>query len=308
MNRFAFLASAAIAATLVSGATGATIATYDFETNQSGSFTTAISSADTEANYNYDYATWTPTAPTAGIAAIPVAPSAAGTKGLKMRANFDVTGTDEGVTAFVNAATGMASWVLKFDCFMMWNGPADVSAVGTTTGFTVGNATTARPFHTAPTDFNGWFLLMTGEGGMGVSGDARYYSASGAAPVLAAATPNWAINGGTALPIDMPGTAGLWDAIFTSPSYPDAGLPGRQWVTWELTANNGTVSVSVTPVGGTKTKIASWTQAANKTPGFGFFDLNTGSVAVPPEDNFVIIDNVVLSTAPTAAENWQLLQ
>lgn len=298
-----------LAGVLVAGAANATILYQtDFETDQSSNFTVAISSADTEANFNYDYATWTPTAPTAGITAIGAAPGGAGTKGLKIRSNFDGTGTDEAVTAFVNASAGKSEWTLTFDAFQLWNGAADISGTGTTTGFTVGNANTSFPFHTVPATFNGWFLLMTGEGGS--ASDARYYSAASATPVASNATPVWL--GVGAAQVGMP--TAEWSVIFAAPNYPQAGTPGRQWVTWEVVSNGTTVTVSVTPVGGTKTQIASWTQTANQTAGIGFWDLFTGSVADPASDNFVVIDNLILEEPdpppppPASATNWSVYQ
>jgi hypothetical protein len=237
-----------------------------------------------------------------------------------MRANFDATGTNEGVTAFLNSSTGLTSWSLTFDCFQLWNGPASVggaipAGTGTTTSFTFGNAATTRPFHTAPTDFNGWFVAFVAEGGNGASGDARYYSASNGTPTVALATPNWAINGGTPLPTDMPNGAGTalntWETIFTAGNYEVPGTPGRQWVTWEIIAQAGSVKVSVTPKNGAKTQIANWVQSASQTIGLGFFDLNTSSVADPPSDNFVVIDNLHLDTAPVApagANDWSMFQ
>jgi len=312
LKALGYLFATAALSAVVSAGSAATLYSTNFETDQSANFTVATSSADTEANFAFNYGTWTPT-PTTDLTSITLAPnSTAGqTKALKMRANFDATGTNEGVTAYVNASAGLTSWSLTFDAFQMWNGPADVSGTGTTTGFVFGNAASTQAMYTGATSFNGWFLLFTGEGGQGASGDARYYSAAGAAPVVNLATPNFANNGGAALPNDMPGAAGNWDLIFNAANYPVAGTPGRQWVTWDLVAQSGTVKVYVTPKGGTKVQIANWAQSASQTLGLGFWDLNTGSVAVPPEDNFVLIDNLHLDTAPavvTAADDWSMFQ
>ncbi|MGI8907166.1 MAG: hypothetical protein ACR2IE_11825 [Candidatus Sumerlaeaceae bacterium] len=308
------LATAALAG--VTGlAPAAVLYQTNFEVSPAANFTTAISNApDTEADYNYNYATWVPTAPTAGITSITLAPNstAGGTRALKMRANFDATGTNEGVTAYLTPSAGLTSWSLTFDAFQLWNGPDAGSATGSTTGFTMGNANPATPMYSGATTFNGWFLLFTGEGGQGTSGDARYYSGTNAAPISANTTPNWAINGGTTLDPNYPGAVGTWDSIFTAGGgYNPAGTPGRQWVTWELIAKDGSVKVSVTPVGGVKTQIANWIQAANQTIGLGFWDFNTGSVANPPVDNFVLVDNLKLETAPVtpaAVSEWSLFQ
>ncbi|MBX7246098.1 MAG: hypothetical protein K1X53_11420 [Candidatus Sumerlaeaceae bacterium] len=312
MNNKLFLALA-LGALSVGSVQAQTIYSTNFETDQSSNFTVTSSSLDNEALFNYDYATWVPTAPTAGVTSITVAPSAAGTKALKMRGNFDLTGTNEGVTAFVNACNGLTSYSLTWDCYQLWNGPDAVSATGSTTGFTVGTATsTANPFYGGAATFNGWFLLMTGEGGQGVSGDARYYSAATAAPAVTLSKPDWRINGGTVLDTNMPGTAGTWDSIFTGTGvnyYQPAGSPGRQWVTWNIVARPGDITVYVTPKGGVKTQIAKFGDTVNARTGFGFWDFNTGSVAVPPEDNFVLIDNLKVEYAPaipTAASDWQM--
>jgi hypothetical protein len=312
LKALGYLFATAALSAVVSASSAATLYSTNFETDQSANFTTVVTSADTEANFAFDYGTWVPTSPTAPITSITLAPnsSAGGTKGLKLRSNFDPTGTVEAVSVFVNAANSLTSWSLTFDAFQMWNG-ADLAATGTTTAFVIGNSDATKPLYAgAGATLNGWFIFMTGEGGQG-SNDARYYSGTGAAPTEADTTPNWAINGGTALPINTPGAAGTWDSIFTAANYQVAGTPGRQWVTWELICKNNIVTISVTPVGGPKVQIATWAQVANQKLGLGFWDHNNGSVAAPPEDNFVVIDNLKLETAPVSAAgatDWGLFQ
>lgn len=293
----------------------------NFETTPTG-VTVVTSSADTEVDLNFNYGTYVPTAPTAPITSITLAPnSTAGqTRGLKMRANFDATGTNEVATVYFTASTGLTSWTLQFDCFQMVNGaPPMTSGVGTTTGFCVGNAvlggaTAANAgMYTGATTFNGWFLLVTGEGGQGASGDARYYSSAGGAPAVSLTIPNWALNGGTTLNTNM-GVDASWDAVFPDPVAEDGirGLPGRRWVTWTLQEDVvGQMTVFMQLHGAAKQQVAKWNQPSGNTIGLGFDDFNTGSVAVPPQDNFVVIDNLSISTATplaSAATDWQYLQ
>lgn len=304
MNRFHLALAAGVVATATANA--AVLYTTNFETDQSSNFTVVTSTADTEANFNFDYSTWTPTAPTAGIASIPAAPSASGTRGLKLRSNFDATGTNEAVTAFVNASAGKSNWTLTFDAFQLWNGPADVSGTGTTTAMTFGNANTSFPLYTAPATFNGWFVSINGEGGSGT--DARFYSAASATPAVDNSIPNW-FNNGTA-DVNMEASTN-WQGVFAAPNYPEIGTPGRQWVKWKIVATGGLMVISVTPVGGTETQVSSFARTANQTVGIGFWDLFTGSIADPPADNFVVIDNLTLEEPDPiagAGGNWAVYE
>ncbi|MCC7391186.1 hypothetical protein IT571_02365 [Candidatus Sumerlaeota bacterium] len=306
MKKSYFALAAALA--VAGSAQAAVLYTTDFETPQGANFTSAISSADTEFNYSFNYAAYVPTTPTTALT-IPAAPSGSGTTGLMIRATFDGPATNEGATAYINAGAGKTNYVLKFDAYQMFNGAVALGvpqAPNTTVGMAMGNAAPSSAMHSGATAFTGWFIMITPEGGNGTT-DVRYYSGTGAAPVNANTTPDWRINGGTVLPTGMPGTASEWPLVFpaTDPNVLVPGCPGRQWVTWEVTSLGGNVSVKVTPVGGPTTTIASWAQANNNTPGVGFFDPNTGSV-VDPLDSFVVIDNLTLTEPSEASEGWAL--
>jgi hypothetical protein len=309
MKRSLLAGAGALCVLAVGSAQATVVYSTNFESDQSANFTTVITSADTEANFNYDYSTWAPTSPTAGVTSITAAPSGAGTKGLKMRSNFDITSSNEAVTAYINSSASLTNWILTFDAYQLWNGPEGAVGTGTTTAFLIGNATTAVPLYGGAGSLTGWFLFMTSEGGQGASGDARYYSASGGAPTQNNTLPDWRINGGTVLPINMPGAPGEWDAVFPGGINQNIpGTPGRQWVTWEIKADSGTgqVRVRVKPDGGVFTQIALWTQATGQTTGLGFWDPNTGSIADPPDDNFVVIDNLTLETFTSDVKDWSL--
>lgn len=305
-----FLLGTAVIVAGAASAQAAILYSTGFETDQSSNFTVVTTSADTEANFNFDYSTWVPTAPTVNPTSIPAAPSGAGTRALKIRANFDLTGTNEGVTAYINASAGLATYTLSFDAYQLWNGPDGAVGTGTTTSMSVGKAVNTSAMYGGATAFDGWWLFMVNEGGQGASGDFRYYSGTGGAPVsdLTTMVPLFAN-------VNMPGAAGTeWDTVFTSTANGAiAGTPGRQWVRWQITADaadGNRVRARVTPQGGLSHVIANWNNAiadTGKASGIGFWDHNTGSVADPASDNFILIDNLVLEdTALPGVNEWTM--
>lgn len=304
MKNLAKFALAVLFAGTAISASAATLYTTDFETDQSSNFSVFTTSADTVANFTYDYSTFAFTAPSDGPASIPAAPSAAGTKGLKLAANIDAAATVEAVSAFINAGAGKSSYTLTFDAFQMFNGPAAGTGSGTTTLFNFGNAAGTAAVYSAATAFSGFYAGFTGEGGS--TNDNVYYEGIGAAPTLNNTAANW---GGVAAAAQE---VAPWTTLFANPTYPKAGSPGRAWVTWKLEVVPGTITISVKPSGaGSFTSVATIAPtsgvATNVKPFVGFYD-PFSSLPVPATDNFVIIDNLSLvePEPPTSAENWAL--
>jgi hypothetical protein len=298
--------SSSIAVALCATAPAAVIYSTDFETNQSASWTVVGDDAgaanDFSANFAYDYSTYAPTAPDTTPASIPAAPSGAGTKGLRLDANHaDATAAAAAVTAYVNAASGLSQYTLKFDLFVNYNGPSGGGS-GSTEFITVGgNATNSSVTDSAWPTFTGFWWTMTGEGG--AAQDYRYYEGTGAAPVRTDTIPNW--NGANEL--DQ-GSAG-WQALFPSPAYETPGAPGKAWVVVEEVVNNSVVTVFLTPTGGVKTQVASWTLTAGvPNSGFplvGYWDAFS-SIANPIQDNFAVIDNLSITTPAASVEDFNL--
>lgn len=286
---------AASASALASYSTG-------FETDQTSSFTIGATTADTVSNFSFDYSTYVPTAPTAGITTIPVAPSAAGTKALKLAANVDATGTTEAISAFVNAGTGISRYTLQFDCFQMWNGDAVGGGTGTTQSMVCGDAATTAVAWQNSANFSGEFFTITHEGGSGT--DLRYYEGNGTAAAAANnALPNWFGTNATA------NTATEWVALFPTPTYSIAGAPGRVWNTWQMTVDGSLITIKVKPNGAASfTQVSAFSASAAASlagnPFVGAQD-TFASIADPAVDNFVLIDNLSFNelAAPTSADS-----
>ena len=291
-------------AAAASSASATVLYTTNFETDQTSSFTVVGSSADIVANFAFDYALFTQTAPTAGVTSIPAAPSGAGTKGLKLAANVDGTGTVEAVSAFINAGAGKTTYTLTFDAYQLYNGPADATGTGTTTFAAFGDAAGTAAVYSTAAALSGFYVGLSCEGG--TTNDVVYYEGNGAAPTLNNAAANW---GGTAAASEE---VAPWTTLFTTPTYGRAGAPGRNWVTWKLEVVPGTTTVSVKPAGASSfTTVSTLTPTAgiptNGKPFVGYYD-PFASLPVPTSDNFVIIDNLTLDepAPPTAAGSWSL--
>lgn len=277
----------------------------DFETDASSQFTVRNAAGDFLANFNYDYSTFTPASPDTTPASIPAAPSGPGTKGLRLEVNNnDAVGAVDAVTIYPNAAAGSSNYTLKFDMWMNYNGGAGGGNGSTEFLVVGGHADGAQAAHSGATAFNGFFFTATGDGDAGQ--DYRYYEGAGAGPVRADAVPNW--NGANELDH---GAAG-WQALFPSPTYETAGVPGKAWTVVEVVVNGGNVTAFMTPTGGSRTQIGSWAYgtAASGAPmsGYplvGYWDLFT-SIASPAANNFMIIDNLSVTQGPTSVNDWAL--
>jgi hypothetical protein len=301
----------------------------DFETDPSANFT--VQQAAGEAVFNYNAAAWTPgTSPfpdrnTAGLAAIPAAPSAAGATGLYLRSNFTAPGqTTNGVAAYITAPAVVSAteYTMEFDAFQMYNGPQDQFSpfsFGTTTMMTFGLGQPTQLAGVGTTAFQGFFLAFTTEGGTVI--DARYYSGIGGAITLDAAFPNFfGTNRSNYGFLGTSPQANEWNTVFTTATGTPDGIPGRRWVTWQVVRDGATFTVSVKEAGAaTFTEVATFTvpiavNLTNAAPFVGFADPFTGSIADPAADNFALIDNlrIFVPAAPTptpgplSARQWNL--
>ncbi|MFH0795409.1 MAG: hypothetical protein V2A74_15420 [bacterium] len=307
LNYVAVVAVMVLALGTVAQAADVTLFFADFETDQSTTFTVQNGAGDFVANFTYAYDTYTTQAGTTGPTSIPQSPSSpgAGTKALRMEANNnDLTEGADAVTVFPIPAAGLSNYTMTFDLWLQYNGPA-AGGTGSTEFIVVGGhsdaASAAWPDATA---FNGFFWTITGEGG--AAQDSRYYQGTGAAPVRDDTIPNWF--GANALNnLDA-----AWQAFFVPPTYETLGSPGKAWTQVEMVVNGSSVAVSLTPDGGTKTQVASFTASGaptSGTPFVGYMDIFT-SIATPPQDNFGLVDNLqILVPAPsTGAQNWSLYE
>lgn len=284
----------------------AVLVNVNFETDPSASFTVRNGAGDFGANFSYDYSTFAPSSFTTP-ASIPAAPSGAGTKALRLEANNnDATAAQDAVTVFPNAAAGLSNYVIKFDLWMSNTGDATGAGTGSTEYFTCGgHSDAAQAAWTGATASKGFFWAFDTDGDEAAA--YHYYEANGAAPLANNATPNWFGSNQTS-------TAGAgWQALFPAPTYRNAGTASKAWNVVEMQVVNGSVTVFVTPTGGTRTQVGAWTVANGLTSGSPFFGQwdPFASVASPASDAFSLIDNLtVTSPIPVVAgaEDWSLFQ
>ena len=240
------------------------------------------SSADYNANFAYDYST----------RGIPPAPNSVGgtTKGLYFDVNKDATPTAEAVSVYPKNKTFSGDYALKFDMWMNYNGGAG-GGTGSTEFFTAGlnhaGTQVVWPNNAASEGF--WFTT-TGEGGA-----ARDYRAYVGATEQTVAS-------GTYVAGSQDHFVTFYQTLFPTPPYETTGVPGKHWVEVEISQINGVTEWRLNGV-----KVAGHTLATYTSGNvmIGYMDTFT-SLAVPPEDNYVVYDNIrVMVARPAAAKgDW----
>jgi hypothetical protein len=253
--------------------------TYDFETDQSGSFTLQESGGpDAAADFSYDYSAM----------AIPSAPSGIGTTGLRIQVNMSLVAANS-LTLYpdlglLDLTTG--TWSIVFDLWIN---------VPSTAGFTLFGGFGARADTAEPglgTDgSDGFNYDFTGDGGS--SSDYRYYEG-----VVTQAWDNskadyWGVNAAD-------GSAAEWQSFFPSPA-PFPGSPGEMWITVRLLVSDdgGTRQVAIKRVGDASfTVVSSLTGGVgdDSRPLIGMWDAFS-SLGVPVDETFILFDNLVIDDA-----------
>lgn len=295
----AVMSLAAFAATSQAGV----VATYDFNTDQSGSFSVHNGAGDYVANFSYDHSTYTPQTGTTGPTSIPSAPNGTGTTALRLEANNnDATAAADGVTVIPTAASGLSNFTMTFDMWLQYNGPAGGGS-GSTEFIAYGGGASGSSVEWPNAASTSFFLTATGEGGAGQ--DYRFYQGSGSgAPTRTDSAADYFGSN----QVDHGGAG--WQALFPSSAYETAGAAGKAWTTVELNVTNGVITASMTPTGGTKTQVASFTPPATLTAGHPFisyFDVFT-SIANPTADNFALVDNIVIEVPDASVSDWSVYE
>ncbi len=292
MKRASFIAAVA----LLAGSATAASTLYDFETDQSGSFTAVefegtTAGADTATNYQYDYSG----------DGIGTAPSGSGQTGLRSEANLS-QGEGNSITYFpdttgLNVADG--TWVLTFDLYAKFGD----NAGATTEFYAFGAAASTSDFAVGSDGGDGFNYICTVDGGS--SNDYRYFDGTSSPITNDNTIPNWF---GSSPNNDNGSTD--WSNFFTSPPYDTAGCAGEEWVTVRLTVTNGgadrevafsrpadagVFTVASTITGGTGS-------AANPAVGHAdfFSSVNT--------NQWMIFDNILIEDDPATAgvNDWTL--
>ena len=157
------LTAAALALTAAVPAFGALLYTQDFEVDPTANWTVNSSPTDAAANFFFDYST----------VGIPSAPSALGTRGLKLQANQS-SGIFGGMSVSPNGQNFGGSYTVRFDWWANFNGPFPAGGSGSTqlSSFGVGTSGTTAQWPGGAQD-SIWFAA-TGDGNS--SSDWRAYS------------------------------------------------------------------------------------------------------------------------------------
>ena len=268
---------------------------------------------DTSANFAFDYGqfTYKRTDPVTGevaFAPIPTAPNSGGTTtGLRFSVN-DVAPTGTAiinaypkVDQFLGGAVPSGNYSLKFDMWMNYNGFREGGA-GSTQYMIAGIKQQAEgiggpvvgpgPFPTQ----TGYAMAVAGE--RGNSNAYRLYEDNTRLTDFAAAgyvaQPETSSTG-TAINPDN-GLNSFYQTLFPEPQYETGGAPGKNWVTVEISHIDGQLTYKMN---GTTIATRQDTSLESGNILLGYADFAT-SIASPPEDNFVIFDNVVVTGFPTA--------
>jgi hypothetical protein len=307
-----------LAALLVTGTASAV--TYDFQTDQSASFASAIDSSDNDAqvNYQYDYSTHVQVNGTQ--IPIPSAPNGTGTTGMRVSSNYAaVTADVDGILVYPDKGTVGTDWEMNFDLWINYNGDA-AGGSASTNNFLFGATNSSSLAFASETAVSaagdGFMLTMSGEGGS--LQDYRFYSGTGTIARNDAGVTWFGTAGGNLNNLDQP-----WLDFFPDPDNDDTptptvgpfqthGAPGKVWITVSLQKVGTTASIGIKRPSDTEFQwVGTATVPATATlPFVGYSDINTG---VPTDmswvqDQFAVVDNLVIQdyVPPSNVESWEL--
>lgn len=255
--------------------------------------------SDYTTNWAYDYSATTYTF-NGATQTIPVAPKTTnGTRlGLKITVNKnDSDAADSGVSLYPKNQLFSNNYALRFDMWVNYNGNSG-GGTGSTEYVTCGINHTGTEINwgagTASSSDGLWFAA-TGEGGAASDYVAYTGNPTGNPTQLSLAAGGFGVNGAQTLDASDP----LFLGIFPSPAYETPGSPGKHWVQGEVSQVNGVVTWRFNGI-----VVAERTNTSAYTSGnimIGYMDIFP-SIANPPQDNYVIFDNVqvlVPSVAPS---------
>ncbi|WP_428389046.1 PEP-CTERM sorting domain-containing protein [Mucisphaera sp.] len=270
-------ALAAALGLIASGSASAALITDNFEVDSSANYTVVSSDGDNTSTFAFDYV----------AAGIPLAPRSnpGDTSGLKFTAN-DNDGSSSAITAFHNTAVaGAPGYKVTVDVWMNFvgtSGTTEYANIGVS-----GDGATANSIF-LPIAGSGMFHSFTGDGGSG--SDHRWFldSANGGPLTVPGSDPSYLAGSAN-------GTAALYQGIFPEPENTVAGSPGNNWVTVELTVNQGSVQVAYN---GTTVIDGVYTGSLDGLMSLGYADVFS-SVSLP--ENFGVYDNLVVEVVPEPA-------
>lgn len=251
-----------------------TLLADDFDAGTSaGNWTVFASSADYTADFAFDHST----------RGIPPAPNSTGgtTIGLHLTVNNnDSTPATAAVSLFPTGRSFSGNYTLAFDMWMNYAGIGN--GVGTTEMMNAGINAVDTQVIWPGNPGNGIFMAVTGDGD-----DSIDYRCDVGSTLLA---PSSGVYAAGTQSTARDNTDPYYQSLFPSPPFEIQGSPGKQWVRVEIAQNAGTVTWKLNG-----TPIVNLTGAAYTAGNvmLGYMDLFS-SIAVPPEDNYIIYDNVTV--------------
>lgn len=274
------IVAAAVLAPHATPQSTATLFADDFDAGTSAPHWSVLSHAgDCAVDFAFNYA----------ARGIPSAPHSVGgtTVGLALAVNRDpATPATDAVSVYPLAAEGAdlanfsGNYTLLFDVWMNYNGGAGGGTGSTqysTAGVNHSGSHVVWPLNAAS---DGLWCAVTGEGG-----SADDYCAYRGATLLSVTAGGYAGSSRNS-------TAVFYQNFFPTPPYETTGAPGKQWVQGEVRVRDGATQWRLND------RVIAMrldTSATNGTIMLGQADVYT-SVSVPPEDTFVVYDNVRVVT------------
>jgi hypothetical protein len=273
----------------------------DFETNSSSRWNLFQGSTDNisdyTANWAFDYST-TKYIANGVTNNIPAAPNSVGgvKHGLKLTVNKnDANAADSGVSLYPTGLSFTGNYALRFDMWMNYAGGVG-GGTGSTEYATFGiNHTGTRVNWGAGTNSasDGLWFACAGEGGAVNDYSAYVGNPSGNPTQLTYPANGLSANGASSADAGDP----FYRGLFPSPTYETAGAPGKHWVQGEVSQVNNVLTWRLNGV-----VVSQRTNSSSFTSGdimIGYMD-TFPSIASPPQDDFVIFDNIQVLTPAVA--------
>ncbi|MDB6110643.1 MAG: Immunoglobulin I-set domain protein [Pedosphaera sp.] len=269
----------------------------NLDTNSSANWNLFTGSANNVSDYT---ATWAFDYSTNGYTfkgtnqIIPVAPSTTNgvRRGLKLTVNKnDNVATNSGVSLYPKSQSFTSNYVLRFDMWINYNGNAGGGSGSTEFAtFGINHTGTRVNWGSAnATSSDGLWFTVDGDGGAATDYRAYVGNSSGNPTQLSLAASGLTANGAQS---DDSGDS-FYQGLFPSPAYESSGLPGKHWVQGEISQFNNVITWRLNGV-----VVAQRTNTTSYTSGnimLGYMDIFS-SIANPPQDNYVIFDNVRVLT------------
>lgn len=300
MPRRTILPGAALAALAWSATTHAQVLySQNFDADSTANWTVNAGPSDHAADFFFDYST----------AGIPSAPNAGGTtRGMKLQAN-QTNGIFSGVSVSPTGQSFAGDYIMRFDWWSNFNGPAPVGGSGSTQLSTFGLDTSGAVAQWPGGAQDSIWFAATGDGNS--SSDWRAYSPTAGTSYLPA---SGVYAAGTGTSPDARNHSHPYYASFGGVSPPAAqtalfpqqtgttlvGSSAFEWHDVVITKSGSNVTWTVDGTLIATVPLADDTVLTGNNIFFGHSDTNAGS-STDPNDTallFSLIDNVVVSVVP----------